>query len=83
MNGEHSIQALLKIAGRDDALMSNVLDVEFDNDDGYMVDGRPGRLQHAMDDEGRRWYGGPANGHIVISALGVNYSGDGERGCLP
>ena len=79
MNGEHSIQALLKIAGRDDALMSNVLDVEFDNDDGYMVDADLGDYS-AMDDDGRRWYGGPANGHIMISALAVNYSGDGERG---
>ena len=74
MNGDHSIQALLKIAGRDDALMSNVLDVVFANDDGYMVDAHLGDYS-MLDDAGRRWYGGPANGHIVISALPVSYSG--------
>ena len=74
MNGEHSLQALLTIAGRDEALMSNVLDVTFANDDGYMVNADLGESS-MLDDEGRRWYGGPANGHIVISALGVNYSG--------
>ena len=74
MNGDHSIQALLKIAGRDDALMSNVLDVVFDNDDGYMVDADLGEYSMLADD-GKRWYGGPANGHIVISALAVSYSG--------
>ena len=75
MNGEHSIQALLKIAGRDEALMSNVLLVEFDNADGYMVDAHLGD-NSVLADDGKRWYGGPANGHIVISALAVSYSGD-------
>ena len=28
-----------------------------------------------LDDEGKRWYGGPDNGHIEISALAVSYSG--------
>ena len=74
MNGEHSIQALLKIAGRDDALMSNVVLVEFDNDDGYMVTADLGQSS-VMADDGKRWYGGPANGHIMISAMAVSYSG--------
>ena len=74
MNGEHSLQATLKIAGRDEALMSNVLLVEFDNDDGYMVTADLGE-NSVLDDDGNRWYGGPDNGHIVISALAVSYSG--------
>ncbi|MDE2773552.1 MAG: hypothetical protein OXI46_07580, partial [Gemmatimonadota bacterium] len=80
MNGDHSIQALLKIAGRDDALMSNVLDVVFDNDDGYVVTADLGDYS-MLDDEGRRWYGGPANGDIMISAMAVIYSGD-ETGAV-
>ena len=80
MNGEHSIQALLKIAGRDEALMSNVMLVEFANEDGYMVTADLGE-NSMLDDGGRMWYGGPTNGHIVISALAVSYSGD-ETGAV-
>ena len=80
MNGEHSIQALLKIAGRDEALMSNILLVDFDNDDGYMVDAHLGD-NSVLADDGKRWYGGPTNGHIEISAMAVNYSGD-ETGVI-
>ena len=74
MNGEHSIQATLKIAGRDELLMSNIMPVEFDNDDGYVVTADLGD-NSVLDDDGDRWYGGPTNGHIVISALPVSYSG--------
>ena len=74
MNGEHSIQATLKIAGRDELIMSNILPVEFANDDGYVVMADLGD-NTALDDGGRMWYGGPDNDHIVISALAVRYSG--------
>ena len=48
MNGEHSIQATAQDRGQGRAaLMSNVMLVEFDNVDGYVVIGRPGRKQHA------------------------------------
>ena len=73
MNGEHSIQATLKIAGRDEALMSNVIPVEFKNKDGYVVMADLG--DNSTMGNGNRWYGGPSNGMIEITALPVLYSG--------
>ena len=81
-NGEHTISAELQIAGGmmadgmmgHETISSNVQTVTFDNDDGYIVTADLGH-NSALDDNGARWYGGPANGHIVISALGVIYSG--------
>ena len=63
MNGEHSIQALLKVAGRDGALMSNIMLVEFDNTDGVYVNLSglgPGALNSGT---GQRWYGGHDRDH--------------------
>ena len=82
LNGEHTISAELQIAGGmmadgmmgHETISSNVQTVTFDNDDGYIVTADLGH-NSALADDGRRWYGGPANGHIVISALGVIYSG--------
>ena len=82
-NGEHSLSAELQIAGgmMSDGMMghetisSNVMTVEFDNADGYVVTADLGH-NSVLDDDGSRWYGGPDNGHIVISALPVSYSGD-------
>ena len=74
MNGEHSLQALLKIAGRDEALMSNVMDVEFDNVDGIVV-ALSGLGPGALSDTGDRWYGGPYAAGLTITALPVLYSG--------
>ncbi len=82
MNGEHSISAELQIAGGmmadgmmgHETISSNVMTVEFDNDDGFIVTADLGH-NSALGDGGKRWYGGPTNGHIVISALAVSYSG--------
>ena len=82
MNGEYSISAELQIASgmMADGMMghqtvsSNVLAVVFDNNDGFVVTADLGD-NSALDDDGRRWYGGPDNGHIAISALPVSYSG--------
>ena len=76
------LSAELQIAGgmMSDGMMghetisSNVMTVEFDNDDGYIVTADLGH-NSVLADDGKRWYGGPANGHIVISALAVSYSG--------
>ena len=81
-NGEHMLSAELQIAGgmMSDGMMghetisSNVMTVEFDNDDGYIVTADLGH-NSVLADDGKRWYGGPDNGHIVISALAVSYSG--------
>ena len=57
-----------------ETVSSNVVTVEFDNDDGYVVTAELGH-NSALDDDGNLWYGGPSNEHVVISALAVNYSG--------
>ena len=82
MNGDHSISAELQIAGGmmadgmmgHETISSNVLSATFDNDDGYVVTADLGH-NSALDDKGRRWYGGPDNEHVVISVLPVSYSG--------
>ena len=81
MNGEHTISAELEIGVTmadgmhgHETVSSNVVTVEFDNDDGYIVTADLGD-NTALDDDGRVWYGGPDNGNIEISALGVSYSG--------
>ena len=74
MNGEHTISAALMVAGRDEPYRSGVHDVEFGNDDGYVVTADLGDNSEIGDD-GRRWYGGPGNGTIDITALPVSYTG--------
>ena len=75
MNGDHTLQVGLKVTGSETEILSNRIEAEFDNDDGFHVTANLGQASHVADD-GKRWYGGPANGHIVISALAVNYSGE-------
>ena len=83
MNGEHTISAELQVAGGmmadgmmgHETISSNVITVEFDNEDGFVVSADLGQAS-MLDGDGRRWYGGPANGHIMISALAVIYSGE-------
>ena len=81
MNGEHTIAAELEIGVTmadgmhgHETISSNVVTVEFDNEDGYIVTADLGD-NTALDDDGRVWYGGPDNGDVVISALPVSYSG--------
>ena len=76
MNGEHTISAVLMVAGAgsDEPVESGIHDREFDNDDGYIVTADLGDNSEIGDD-GRRWYGGPDNGTIDITALPVSYSG--------
>ena len=76
MNGEHSIQALLKIMGRDGALMSNVMLVEFDNDDKLMASMSGLGEGAANESTGQMWYGGP-DASVEITALPVVYSEGG------
>ncbi len=73
MNGDHEISMQLKVAGSE-PISSNVLAVDFNNDDGYVVMADLGDNSEIGDD-GRRWYGGPSNGTIDITALLVSYSG--------
>ena len=75
-NGEHTLSAELQIASGmgSETITSNVMTVEFDNDDGFVVTADLG-ANSALADDGKRWYGGPDNGHIEISALAVSYSG--------
>ena len=78
MNGDHTISGELQISDGmmgQETISSNVVTVEFDNPDGFVVDADLGQASMLADD-GKRWYGGPLNGHIVISALPVIYSGE-------
>ena len=72
-NGDYDISMQLKVAGSE-PISSNVLTVDFNNDDGYGVTADLGDNSEIGDD-GRRWYGGPSNGTIDITALPVSYSG--------
>ena len=72
-NGDYDISMQLKVAGSE-PISSNVLTVDFNNDDGYVVTADLGDNSEIGDD-GRRWYGGPSNGPIDITALPVSYSG--------
>ena len=72
-NGDYEISMQLKVAGSE-LISSNVLTVDFNNDDGYVVTADLGE-NSAIGDDGRRWYGGPSNGTIDITALPVSYSG--------
>ena len=74
MNGEHTISAALMVVGSDEPIGSGVHTVEFGNDDGYVVTADLGD-NNRIGDDGRRWYGGPDNGTIDITALPVSYSG--------
>ena len=76
MNGEHTISAVLMVAGAgsDERVESGIHDREFGNDDGYIVTADLGDHSEIGDD-GRRWYGGPDNGTIDVTALPVSYSG--------
>ena len=74
INGEHTISAELQIADSE-PVSSNVVTVMFANDDGFVVTADLGD-NSALDSAGKRWYGGPDNGHIEISALPVIYSGE-------
>ena len=76
MNGKHTISAVLMVAGAgsDERVESGIHDREFGNDDGYIVTADLGDNSEIGDD-GRRWYGGPDNGTIDITALPVSYSG--------
>ena len=79
MNGEYTISAELRVAGGAAAgretISSNAVTVAFDNDDAWAVTADLGD-NSAVGDDGRRWYGGPANGAIQIAALPVRFSGD-------
>ena len=82
MNGDHTIAAELQIAGGmmadgmtgHETHSSNVMTVQFDNDDGYALTADLGD-NSVLAADGRRWYGGPGNGEIGITALPVLYSG--------
>ena len=73
-NGTHGIVAGVTVVGSEAEDYSQQWDVELENDDGYVVTADLGDNSEIGDD-GRRWYGGPSNGTIDITALPVSYSG--------
>ena len=72
-NGDHEISVQLKVAGSE-PISSNVLTVDFNNDDGVhvAVSGLDTGALNSM--TGERWYGGPA-AMIEITAVPVLYAG--------
>ena len=73
MNGGHVVSAELMVAGVDDAITSNSIDVEFDNADGvHVVASAPSGSALASD--GNIWYGGPGT-TLEIAVVPVLYSG--------
>ena len=79
VNGEYTISAEIRVTGGGSAgqetISSNAVTVAFDNDDAWAVTADLGD-NSAVGDDGRRWYGGPANGAIEIAALPVRFSGE-------
>ncbi len=73
-NGDHAIVAGVTTVGSEAEDYSQRWDVELENDDGYVVTADLGDNSE-IGDAGRRWYGGPDNGTIDITALFVSYSG--------
>ena len=74
-NGTVGIVAGVTVVGSEVEDYSQQWDVELENDDGYVVTADLGDNSEIGDD-GRRWYGGPGNGTIDITALPVSYSGE-------
>jgi hypothetical protein len=73
-NGDKSISAQLHVAQDVGPRASNVIEVVFNNQDGFHVIGtRP--ENSAMDDEGRRWFGGPDSGDTEALVIPVFFSG--------
>ena len=73
MNGEHTISAVLMVAGSDEPVESGIHDVEFGNGDGVHIDAAV-PSNDALDDDGNIWYGGPGT-TLKITAVPVLYSG--------
>ena len=74
LNGTHVILMGVTFMGSEAENESPPWDIELENDDGYVVTADLGD-NSAIGDDGRRWYGGPDNGPIDITALPVSYSG--------
>ena len=82
MNGEHTISAELEIAvdmpdgtHGHETVSSNIVTVEFDNDDGVHVMASPPGEPVMNTTTGHIWYGGPDAGAFEITAVPVMYSG--------
>ena len=73
-NGTYGIVAGVTFVGSEAEDYSQRWEVELENDDGYVVTADLGD-NSAIGDDGRRWYGGPGNGTIYITALRVSYTG--------
>ncbi len=74
-NGTHLLLAGVTVAGSEAEDYSQQWDVELENDDGYVLTAADLGDNSARSDDGRRWYGGPDNGTIDITALPVSYTG--------
>ena len=74
LNGPHVILMGVTFMGSEAENESPPWDIELENDGGYVVTADLGD-NSAIGDDGRRWYGGPDNGTIDVTALLVSYTG--------
>ena len=74
LNGTHVILMGVTFMGSEAENESPSRDIELENDGGYIVTADLGD-NSVIGDDGRRWYGGPDNGTIDITALPVSYTG--------
>ena len=74
LNGAYVILMGVTFMGSEAENVSPPWDVELENDGGYVVTADLGD-NGVIGDDGRRWYGGPDNGPIDITALLVSYTG--------
>ena len=74
LNGPHVILMGVTFRGSEAENESPPWDIELENDGGYVVTADLGD-NSAIGDDGRRWYGGPDNGTIDVTALLVSYTG--------
>ena len=74
LNGTHVILMGVTFMGSEAENESPSRDIELENDGGYIVTADLGD-NSVIGDDGRRWYGGPDNGPIDITALPVSYTG--------
>ena len=75
LNGPYVILMGVTFMGSEAENQSPPWDVELENDGGYVVTADLGD-NSAIGDDGRRWYGGPDNGPIDVTALLVSYTGE-------
>ena len=78
-NGDHEISLQLMVAGSEEPISSNVLTVDFDNDDGVHVTASSPGTSAMNATTGDLWYGGPDAGDFTITVATGHVLGRSRR----